>query len=1438
MDLKTVKTKIRSPLSWVRSSINSVNKTNFDKNLKICRELLDNNPGAFSDSEGEKFKNETEETIRKYTEEFELKRIKKETQQIKTKTNSAKSWLGSAIRSKNVKSISKYMDTLRELLTTNKDLFHESEEGLKYYNEMVGYLEEAEKEASSAILENEAKTYIAKARSPLSWASSYTKRDPKKALDYLNQAREVIRPLLESEEKYSTLKVVKDFLIKFHEQADQLEGESGDNQAKQAIENDSKTFKSQISYLNSALRRKRVEDIQMKSEKLKDEFKAFYSKYSEEKGAQTIIKQVQEMLDKIDAELPKIIFEAQMSSVKTKYNSIKSWLGTYLRQTNSGKINEYKDQLLELVEPLRQQQEDNEAMKNFLQEVDDLIENTMRELGEKIEKKEVNGVIQKANSIKSWTSTYLRQRDVGKVQDYQNQLLELVEPLRLKYPENEKAKKFLKEVDELVESVTKEMGQLIEKMEVESVLQKAKSAKTWLSTCLNQQDVEKASEYQRQLLEIAGPLRGKYPKNETAKNFLNEVDELVERVEIQLGDIIKNKVIEECAIKLKSGITWMTTFKNQKNVDKVLEYKEKLQKDSEPLYQYEKDEKAKNLLDEVNTLLQTVEIELGEIIATLAIDRILPKINSATQWINSSYKQKNVPKVQIYQKQLLELVEQLQEYDKYEKAKTALTESLELLSKIENEMGDMIAEREINQMKPRIESAIRFFKVAMEKGATDEIINKREYLLENSAPLKLKFGKHKLAADLIRSIDEAIDKCEKMMGSKIAESTISKARTKFAQFDKLLKTAIVSEDKPTIGVYVQKMLIVVYPLKVQYPELGKELINQVERYHEEYPIKIGNFQQKEIEKLLQPMLKEWSELENKERVSITYLKTLNNRCKKLRKQYLHVPSVSKFLTEVDQLNMKLVGKIPNEEEVCPVFEVHWKLPSAIQTPLKAMNESSKKVNVILEKLKYVLDNIDTTGAEPTTEYIYKELDRLCSPLEQTHMPKLKKNVGLLLKEDPQNAAGLMMQRAIESLMKKYQRMGRLVKEKCQFAIAISDIYKMVMSAGELLKDAIECSKDSEDSVIDLLYSIKGYMKYKGPKLDRLRMVEMWPRVLGGFDHMESRCNTVARLKPDNHPETDLLIDYLNANRILAEQEMKKWTLYYVTKFSKKLYTKDCEEFLQAYATQFPDEKEELESLRDLAKRLEQAEEEERKKEELERQRKAEEERQRKIKLANNLEAEHKCKYSSGRLQTPTSGNWEYSEDGILKCVEGRYVNIKYRFQKNESRGIVDVRLEGATANLGWATFDGHSFYYLCKWGRCWSSTYQGTQGTQGSPFGLNEKSQKLLDQTKVTGNPPPMVVLFCSHFDYSQERLKVVRKQEEERLREEKRQQQAIQSWNNVIHNFGSCQQCHTSGSNVFACRKCMVAWCSKCLGGSSHYQCPFCGTSSNFDVRNSFLVY
>ncbi|KAJ6232261.1 hypothetical protein M0813_05018 [Anaeramoeba flamelloides] len=1434
MDLKTLQSKIRSPLSWVRSAVNSVNKTNFDKYMKTCRDLLDNNPGAFSDSAGEKFKNETEVTLQKYIEEFEAKRIKKETQQIKTKTNSAKSWLGSAIRSKNAKNISKYMDTLRDLLTTNKDLFHQSEDGKKYYNEMNDYLQQAEEEAGSAILENEAKTYISKARSPLSWAGSYTKRDPKKALEYLNQAREVIRPLLENEEKYSKLKIVKDFLIKFHEQVDQLEGESGDNQARQAIENDSKTFKSQISFLNSSLRRKNVSDVQKKSEKLKDEFNAFYSKYSEEKGAQSIIKQVQEMLEKVDQELPKIIFESEMGTVKQKYNSMKSWIGTYTRKGDAGKVNEYKEQLLELVAPLRQRQEDNTAMKSFLQEVDELIENAEKELGEKLEKQEVEGVIQKAKSIKSWTSSYLRQRDVDKVQDYQNQLLELVAPLRQKYPENETAKKFLNEVDELVESVTKEMGELIEKMEVEAVLQKAKSVKSWLGTYLRQKDAEKASEYQKELLEIAEPLRQKYPENETAKNFLNEVDELVESVEKELGEIIKGHAIEECERKLKSSISWMKTYKNQKNVDKVLEYKQILQSDSQPLYRYENDEKAKNLLNEVNTLLETVESELGEIIATLAIERILPKIHSAKQWINTSYRQKNVPKVQIYQKQLSELVEQLQEYAKDEKAKKAITESEELLNKIENEMGDMIAEREINQHKPRIESAIRFFTMAMEKGDTDNIIKKREYLLEISAPLKLKFGAHKLAAGLIKSIDAAIDKCEKLMGPKIAESTINKVRTKFAQFDKLLKTAIESEDKPTIGIYVQKMLIVVYPLKVKYPELGKELINQVEQYHQQHPIKIGNFQQKDIEKMLQPLLKEWGELENKEKVSVKYLKTLNNKCKKLRKQYLYVPPVSKFMIEVDQLNMSMIGKIPNEEEVCPIFEVHWKLPSAIQTPLKAMNETSKEVNKFFEKLKEIYEAIDTTGAEPTTEYIYKDLDRLLGPFEKTYMPKLTKNLELLLKEDPENAAGLMMQRAIENAKSKYQTMTSETKEKCQFAIAISSIYKMTMSAGKLLKEAIDSSKDSEYSTIDLKYALSGFAYYQGPKLSNLSMVEVWPQVLRWFDHMEKKCNKVASMRPDNHPETDLLIDYLNSNRVPAEQEMKKWTQYYVTRLSKKLEMDLANAFITAYAKKFPDETEELESLRGIAKKLKEEEQERQRLIEEERQRKLEEERQRKIKLANDLEAQHIKKYSGCRLETPTAGNWEYKDDGILTCVDGQYSNVKYRFQKNQARGTLTIWGEGNQTAFGYASFDGYRFTYSCDYGRCWTAPYKGAEGSQG-PFDLRENFQEMWDKTKITGNAPPIIRLFCSFFRYSQERVKIIKEEELERRRQEEIKKKQVESYNNLVSKFGACKVCNTSGHNVIACKKCMVAWCSKCRGGQSHHKCPFCGSSSSFDVSHTF---
>jgi len=56
---------------------------------------------------------------------------------------------------------------------------------------------------------------------------------------------------------------------------------------------------------------------------------------------------------------------------------------------------------------------------------------------------------------------------------------------------------------------------------------------------------------------------------------------------------------------------------------------------------------------------------------------------------------------------------------------------------------------------------------------------------------------------------------------------------------------------------------------------------------------------------------------------------------------------------------------------------------------------------------------------------------------------------------------------------------------------------------------------------------------------------------------------------------------------------------------------------------------------------------------------------------------------------------------------------------------------------------------------------------------------------------------------------------------------------------MATCQQCHTSGSNMNRCKKCNQIWCRTCLvlgrgkytRQSSTNKCPYCGTLNQVEI-------
>ncbi|KAJ5078827.1 hypothetical protein M0811_04550 [Anaeramoeba ignava] len=1076
-------------------------------------------------------------------------------------------------------------------------------------------------------------------------------------------------------------------------------------------------------------------------------------------------------------------------------------------------------------EQFMQKYGDEQSLAGFIKDTQDILDKIHEEAPKWIEDKEVEKVIHGCKSQLSWLNSALQRKEAEKASNYRQKLEEAAIPLRSQFGENKMAQEFIeKEVDPILEKVEAELGVIIEDQEVDKIIQKCTSIKSWLQSTLSRSEAQKASEYRKQLEEAVIPLREAHADHEKAKKFLDETDKLLEEVEKQLGVIIKQLEIKQYSQPINGIMSWLESAIKQKNVDNVVKYREQLVQAANPLRRYEEESDVKNTLSKVDALLQRLETELGELITEKEVNRLLPGVKSTFSWLESAFKQKSVAKVQIYQKQLEEKLNPLQEFSQHKDAEEWITKSQALIKQVEDSMGELIAEMEINEQKTRVESAIRFFEDAMNKSDVNAIVRKREALLTVIAPLREKYGSHNLAQPLLTKADTALHRCETDLGEVIANEKAKEISGKIMPLSNLLKQAFAQNDNSAACAYVLKIQKLVHPLRVEYPTVNAvmKLTSEIDSSNNQIQVKLSSYQEKDLHKYLDPIteaLNQTGAFKVPRDLTPFITKSLP-----LRQNYIHIQNVRDTLVKFDTICLKMIGRVPEPvEEYAPIFEVHWKLPQQVQTALKGINETSKQINSLMDEAKNSIEEVSTTGE---TQMHRNLADQFVDHYDKvsSHITRLERELEKLESADPEHAGIALVKESIAKLRQILPQKKNEAVEKCNYAFSVASIYGPCVAGGAgVVENAIESSdaKNCSISFDNVLMRSNAFM-WGGPRLSGMSHSSMWPTVISWFEYTKGKAEEVKRMRPDNHPEVDMIIKQLDASFITAQNHFlettKKWAVLYYKDGSYE----SGDRFISEYEKVYPNTGY-LDDIKKQCVAIKQEVEDRRRREEEERKRKAEEERMRKVNLAIELEKKFKEPFDDGVIQTPDSGKWKYTKDGTLTCLDGAYIGLSFKLQRSERSGTLDLVSE--TGAHGWGEFNGTDFY----WGHQLGWPLHLKFDTEEYPHRLNwekfDTVKKLVEATQSSGNVPPFCVVWCAMFHASQKYIQRYKEAEQERLQKEREEKQRKDTLNNLISKFGSCKRCHTSGANIRCCPDCHYVFCTNCSNsGRGVNVCPSCG--------------
>jgi len=210
----------------------------------------------------------------------------------------------------------------------------------------------------------------------------------------------------------------------------------------------------------------------------------------------------------------------------------------------------------------------------------------------------------------------------------------------------------------------------------------------------------------------------------------------------------------------------------------------------------------------------------------------------------------------------------------------------------------------------------------------------------------------------------------------------------------------------------------------------------------------------------------------------------------------------------------------------------------------------------------------------------------------------------------------------------------------------------------------------------------------------------------------------------------------------------------------------------------------------------------------------------------------KLPFSGGKIETRHS-QWEYSNDGDLKCVNGEHFRgwtAKWGPTKH-SRVSLDLKFSGPPStpsdvpnNFCWLLWKGGAMecdFHSVSISNT-SRVHSVIELSAPSPNYFSNLFE--IGSTRVEGSVPPPIVAALTGLKLALERVQAQVKKDKLELRKIKwkdaRFEKLTRSW------MSCCSGCNCSGHNLYFCYDCEGSYCtnSSCKPGSSGVNvCPFC---------------
>lgn len=302
-----------------------------------------------------------------------------------------------------------------------------------------------------------------------------------------------------------------------------------------------------------------------------------------------------------------------------------------------------------------------------------------------------------------------------------------------------------------------------------------------------------------------------YPQ---VKAFLVEYNELATKLDGAIAGLQDKQEVEAQARLIKSKIGFLSRALDSKNIPHVMRMSEELKELMQPLLEkFASHEDAKPVLEESQGLLDRVEAESGPIIREQEATELVQSARSFLNALTRALSSKDDARVAEYREKLEPMADQLREkYAEENVAKDFLAEVDSVLARVEDELGSIIAEKEISRISYTGNGALRWLESALDK-KDSRMAQQHVPRIEEAVAALRRYESFEAAKTLLATYTAALARVDSELGDIIASEEIKIASQAISSPLRALNSALDDKNVPRVIQMQERVVELAAPLR-------------------------------------------------------------------------------------------------------------------------------------------------------------------------------------------------------------------------------------------------------------------------------------------------------------------------------------------------------------------------------------------------------------------------------------------------------------------------------------------------------------------------------------------------------------------------------------------------------------------------------------------------